>query len=356
MSGKRIFIIFVIVLISNLLATAQNQQKDMDRFTIVIHGGAGTILKKNMTPEKELEYKNKLKEALTAGYSILANGGNSIDAVETAIKIMEDSPLFNAGKGAVFTNEGKNEMDASIMEGKTLNAGSVAMVNTIKNPISAARMVMEKSPHVMMVGEGAVKFAKEQNLEIVDSAYFYDEKRWLQWQNIKGSNDLELDHSDDRAENNRKEFDAEFSDDGDRKFGTVGAVAIDKNGDIAAGTSTGGMTNKMYGRAGDSPIIGAGTYANNKTCGVSCTGHGEYFIRKVVAYDISALMEYKNLTLQEAADIVIHKKLKEIGGSGGIIAVDSHGNFSLTFNTEGMYRGSMTKEGKPIVSIYKGND
>ncbi len=356
MRGTRIFIIFAFVLICNLWARGQNQKKDMDRYTIVIHGGAGTILKKNMTPEKERDYKNKLNEALMAGYNILAEGGISVDAVEAAIKVMEDSPLFNAGKGSVFTNEGKNEMDASIMDGKTLNAGSVAMVNTIKNPISAARMVMEKSPHVMMVGEGAVKFAKEQNMEIVDSAYFYDEKRWLQWQNIKGSNELQLDHSDDRAEDNRKEFDAEFSDDGDRKFGTVGAVAIDKNGDIAAGTSTGGMTNKMYGRAGDSPIIGAGTYANNKTCGVSCTGHGEYFIRKVVAYDISALMEYQNLSLQEAADIVIHKKLKEIGGSGGIIAVDSQGNFSLTFNTEGMYRGSMTKDGEPTISIYKGND
>ena len=356
MRGTRIFIIFAFVLICNLWARAQNQKKDMDRYTIVIHGGAGTILKKNMTPEKERDYEKKLNEALMAGYNILAEGGNSVDAVEAAIKVMEDSPLFNAGKGSVFTNEGKNEMDASIMDGKTLNAGSVAMVNTIKNPISAARMVMEKSPHVMMVGEGAVKFAKEQNMEIVDSAYFYDEKRWLQWQNIKGSNELQLDHSDDRPENNRKEFDAEFSDDGDRKFGTVGAVAIDKNGDIAAGTSTGGMTNKMYGRAGDSPIIGAGTYANNKTCGVSCTGHGEYFIRKVVAYDISALMEYQNLSLQEAADIVIHKKLKEIGGSGGIIAVDSQGNFSLTFNTEGMYRGSMTEDGEPTISIYKEKD
>jgi len=356
MKGKRIFIIFALVLTSNLWAVAQNQQKDMGTFTIVIHGGAGTILKAKMTPEKELAYKNVLNESLNAGYLILKVGGKSIDAVEAAIKVMEDSPLFNAGKGAVFTNEGKNEMDASIMDGKSLNAGAVAMVNTIRNPISAARMVMEKSPHVMMVGKGAVKFAKEQELEIVDSSYFYDEKRWMQWQNIKGSNDLELDHSEERTNINRKEFDAEFDDENDKKFGTVGAVAIDKNGNIAAGTSTGGMTNKMYGRAGDSPIIGAGTYANDKTCGVSCTGHGEYFIRKVVAYDISALMEYKGYSLQEAADLVIHKKLKEIGGSGGIIAVDSQGNFSLTFNTEGMYRGSMKEDGKPFVGIYKKDD
>ena len=353
MKEIRILIIFAWVLIINIWAMAQNEETDMETFTIVIHGGAGTILKKNMTPEKELAYRNKLREALTAGYSILDGGGSSIDAVETAIIIMEDSPLFNAGKGSVFTNDGKNEMDASIMDGKTRNAGAVAMVNTIKNPISAARAVMEKSPHVMMVGEGAVKFSKEQGLEIVDSSYFYDEKRWQQWQNIKGSIEFELDHSEDRAGKTQREFDAEFNNEMDKKFGTVGVVALDKNGNIAAGTSTGGMTNKMYGRVGDSPIIGAGTYANNKTCGVSSTGHGEYFIRYVVAYDISAIMEHKGFSLQEAADEVIHKKLKEMGGTGGIIAVDSHGNFSLTFNTEGMYRGSMIKGGKPVISIYK---
>jgi len=349
----RIILIFALLFIFIETGISLTKGSKVENFTLVVHGGAGTILKKNMTPEKELAYRDKLKEALTAGHAILKKGGSSIDAVEEAIKIMEDSPLFNAGKGSVFTNEGKNEMDASIMDGSTLEAGSVAMVNTIKNPISAARAVMEKSPHVMMVGKGAIKFATEQGLEIVDSAYFYDEKRWQQWQNIKGSIETDLDHSEDRAENTQEQFNAEFSEPVDEKFGTVGAVAIDQNGNIAAATSTGGMTNKMYGRVGDSPIIGAGTYANNKTCGVSSTGHGEYFIRGMVAYDISALMEYKGLSLQEAADEVIHKKLLQLGGTGGIISVDSKGNFALTFNTEGMYRGSIKEDGAPNVLIYK---
>ena len=349
----RIIFIFALPFLTAMSSYGQTKGSRMEKFTLVIHGGAGTILKKNMTPEKELDYKEKLNEALMTGYAVLSKGGTSIDAVEAAIIIMEDSPLFNAGKGAVFTNEGKNEMDASIMDGSTLEAGSVAMVNTIKNPISAARAVMQSSPHVMMVGEGAVQFAKEQKLELVDSSYFYDEKRYQQWQNIKGSIETELDHSDERAENTQEQFNAEFSEPVDEKFGTVGAVALDVHGNIAAGTSTGGMTNKMYGRVGDSPIIGAGTYANNKTCGVSSTGHGEYFIRGVVAYDISAIMEHKGVSLQEAADEVIHKKLPALGGSGGIISVDSKGNFALTFNTEGMYRGSIREDGKPIVSIYK---
>jgi beta-aspartyl-peptidase (threonine type) len=266
---------------------------------------------------------------------------------------MEDSPLFNAGKGSVFNADGENEMDASIMEGSQLNAGAVAQVNGIKNPISAARLVMEKSPHVMMVGKGAVEFAKEHNLELVDSNYFFDERRWNQWQNIKGSNDQQLDHSDERSDVNQNQFDIEFNERVDQKFGTVGAVAIDKEGNIAAGTSTGGMTNKMYGRVGDSPIIGAGTYANNKTCGVSSTGHGEYFIRAVVAHDIAALIEYKSLSLEDAAREVIHKKLVKLGGSGGIIAVDSKGNYSLTFNTEGMYRGVISNGSDPEVFIYQ---
>jgi beta-aspartyl-peptidase (threonine type) len=353
MTMMRLLFIFALAIFTIDNVSGQERRSDMGQFTLVIHGGAGTILKKNMTAEKELAYRDKLKEALSAGYGILKKGGSSIDAVEAAIKIMEDSPLFNAGKGAVFTSEGKNEMDASIMDGKTLEAGSVAMVNTIKNPISAARAVMEKSPHVMMVGEGAVKFAKEQNLEIVDSSYFYDEKRYQQWQDIKGSIETQMDHSDERAGNTAEQINAEFNELVDEKFGTVGAVAIDVNGNIAAGTSTGGMTNKMYGRVGDSPIIGAGTYANNKTCGVSSTGHGEYFMRAVVAYDISAIMEHKGVSLQEAADEVIHNKLVKLGGSGGIISVDSEGNFALTFNTEGMYRGSIREDGEPHVSIYK---
>jgi beta-aspartyl-peptidase (threonine type) len=334
-------------------AEGQNKSGNMDNLTLVIHGGAGTILKKNMTAEKEKEYKDKLTEALIAGYEILANGGSSVEAVEKAIQIMEDSPLFNAGKGSVFNADGENEMDASIMEGSQLNAGAVAQVNGIKNPISAARLVMEKSPHVMMVGKGAVEFAKEHNLELVDSNYFFDERRWNQWQNIKGSNDQQLDHSDERSDANQNQFDIEFNERVDQKFGTVGAVAIDKEGNIAAGTSTGGMTNKMYGRVGDSPIIGAGTYANNKTCGVSSTGHGEYFIRAVVAHDIAALIEYKSLSLEDAAREVIHKKLVKLGGSGGVIAVDSKGNYSLTFNTEGMYRGVISNGSDPEVFIYK---
>ena len=346
-------LIFAALIIAVIQAEAQKKPGNMNKITLVVHGGAGTILKKNMTAEKEKEYKDKLTEALIAGYEILANGGSSVEAIEKAIQIMEDSPLFNAGKGSVFNSEGKNEMDASIMEGKQLNAGSVAQVNEIKNPISAARLVMEKSPHVMMVGQGAIEFAKEHKLELVDSNYFFDERRWNQWQNIKGSKDQQLDHSDERSDVNQKQFDIEFNEKIDHKFGPVGAVAIDKEGNIAAGTSTGGMTNKMYGRIGDSPIIGSGTYANNTTCGVSCTGHGEYFIRSVVAHDIAALMEYKNISLEEAANIVVYKKLKEIGGSGGIIAVDSEGNYALTFNTEGMYRGVISNDNKPQVLIYK---
>jgi beta-aspartyl-peptidase (threonine type) len=346
-------LIFAVLFFGIGNAKAQNNLGNMNKMTLVIHGGAGTILKKNMTAEKEKEYQEKLNETLLAGYEILVNGGSSVEAVEKAIQIMEDSPLFNAGKGSVFNSEGKNEMDASIMEGKHLNAGSVAQVNGIKNPISAARLVMEESPHVMMVGQGAVEFVKEHELELVDSSYFFDERRWKQWQNIKGSNEQQLDHSDERSDVNQNQFDIEFNEKLDHKFGTVGAVAIDAEGNIAAGTSTGGMTNKMYGRVGDSPIIGSGTYANNTTCGVSCTGHGEYFIRSVVAYDIAALMEYTNISLEEAAHIVVHKKLKEIGGSGGIIAVDSAGNYALTFNTEGMYRGVISNDKNPQVFIYK---
>jgi len=252
-------------------------------FAIVIHGGAGTILKKNLTDEKEKEYRDKLNEALNAGYIILENGGSSTDAVEAAINIMEDSPLFNAGKGAVFTNSGTNEMDASIMEGKDLNAGAVGGISTVKNPITAARLVMEKSQHVMLTGSGADEFAKINGLQIVDSSYFFNQKRYDQLQKIKKTEKVQLDHIEDD-----EGYLIDPDELKDSKFGTVGAVALDKNGNITAATSTGGMTNKKYGRVGDSPIIGAGTYANNNTCGVSCTGHGEYFIRKIVAYDVSA--------------------------------------------------------------------
>lgn len=308
---------------------------------IVIHGGAGTIKKENLSPELQKEYENKLKEALEAGYKILKNGGTSLDAVEATIKILEDSPLFNAGKGAVFTNKEKNELDASIMDGKTNQAGAVAGVTNVKNPISAARKVMENSKHVMMARDGAEEFAKAQGLEIVDSKYFYTERRYQSILKAK------------KKEKNKQKDQGNVSDEqGDYKFGTVGCVALDKNGNLAAGTSTGGMTNKKYGRVGDSPIIGAGTYANNKTCAVSATGHGEYFIRNVVAYDISALMEYKNLSVQEAANEVINNKLMSIGGSGGVIALDSEGNIAMPFNTAGMYRGYIDKEGNLVVKIF----
>lgn len=322
------------------------------KFALVIHGGAGTILKESMTPELEEAYKQKLKEVLDAGYAVLKSGGSSLDAVEVAVKIMEDSPLFNAGKGSVFTSEGKNEMDASIMDGKTLEAGSVAGVTNIKNPISAARKVMEKSPHVMMTGKGAEKFAKEQKLEIAEPEYFFDSVRYKQWQKIKETEKIQLDHSEDRGDV-KPSFDVEFNPNPDSKFGTVGAVAVDVNGNLAAATSTGGMTNKKFGRIGDSPIIGAGCYANNKTCAVSSTGHGEFFIRNVVAYDIAAMMEYKNLSLKEAAETVVMEKLTASGGTGGVIAIDAEGNIAMPFNTPGMYRGFVKENGETEVFIYK---
>jgi len=306
--------------------------------TLVIHGGAGTILKKNMSPELEAEYIAKLTEALKMGFEILKNGGSSIEAVQKTINILEDSPLFNAGKGAVFTNDGHNELDASIMDGKTLNAGAVAGVKTVKNPINAARKVMENSPHVMMAGHGADIFAKEQGLELVDSSYFFTQRRWDSLQKALKKEQMELDHDD--SEN-------------DKKKGTVGAVALDKNGNLAAATSTGGMTNKRWGRVGDSPIIGAGTYANNQTCAVSSTGHGEFFIRNVVAYDIAALMEYGGKSLEEAADYVVNQKLKQQEARGGVVALDAKGNYAMPFNTEGMYRGVLQEGGEVKVLIYR---
>ncbi|MBD0278718.1 MAG: isoaspartyl peptidase/L-asparaginase [Flavisolibacter sp.] len=321
-----------------------------ENFVLVIHGGAGTILKKNMTPEKEKAYQQALQLALQTGYDILNDGGTSLNAVEAAVRVMEDNPLFNAGKGAVFTNEGKNEMDAAIMNGKTLAAGSVASVTTIKNPISAARAVMEKSEHVMLIGAGAEKFAKQQGLEIVDPSYFYTEGRWRGLQQVRREDSLktELDHGSKKGTSGIKQ-----SNNRDYKYGTVGAVALDKAGNLAAATSTGGMTNKKFGRVGDAPIIGAGTYANNQTCAVSCTGWGEFFIRLVVAKTVSDLMEYKNYSVQQAADELIMKKVPALGGDGGLIAVDKNGNFSMPFNTEGMYRGYIKSDGKAVVKIYK---
>lgn len=328
--------------------TAQNQmdsnKKKVNEFAIVIHGGAGTILKENMTAEDEAAYKAKLEEAIRVGHEILKNGGSSLDAVEHTINVLEDSPLFNAGKGAVFTHDGANELDASIMDGKTLDAGAVAGVKTIKNPINLARAVMEDSPHVMLSGKGAEEFAKEQHLEIVDPSYFFTDKRFNALKKVKASEDKKS------ARDKSAFYDPVIK---DSKFGTVGCVALDKNGNLAAGTSTGGMTNKRWGRIGDAPIIGAGTYANNATCAVSSTGWGEYFIRAMVAYDISALMEYKGLTLQEAAKEVIQKKVPDLGGDGGIIAVDAYGNMVAEFNTEGMYRATMGASGDLKTEIYK---
>ena len=316
-----------------------------EKFAIVIHGGAGTILKKNMSPEIEAQYKAKLEEAVKVGYEVLKNGGTSIEAVEKTINIMEDSPLFNAGKGAVFTNQGKNELDASIMDGKTLKAGAVAGVTNVKNPISLARVVMEKSEHVLLAREGAEFFAKEHGLEIVNPAYFYTENRYQSLIKAQEKERIELDHSGGTS------FYDPFIK--DNKFGTVGCVALDKNGNLAAGTSTGGMTNKKWGRIGDTPIIGAGTYANNNTCGVSSTGWGEFFIRNVVAYDISALMEYKGLSLEKAAKEVIQKKLTKLGGDGGIVAMDKDGKITMEFNTAGMYRASINTKGELMIGIYE---
>ena len=302
------------------------------RYGLVIHGGAGTILKSNMSPEKEAEYISKLNEALLTGYKILESGGASLDAVVAVINIMEDSPLFNAGKGAVLTEKGVAELDASIMDGKTLKAGAVAGIKHVKNPITLARLVMDKSPHVMMMGDGAEEFAKENNMEMVDNNYFITPNRWRQYQKMK-----------EAQEKKSKE----------EKHGTVGCVALDKNGNLAAGTSTGGMMMKKFGRVGDSPIIGAGTFADNNTCAVSGTGYGEYFIRLGIARDISDLMAYKNLTLNDAANEVIMKKLPLLGGDGGIIALDKNGNIAMPFNTEGMYRGYLMNGEKPVIKIYK---
>jgi beta-aspartyl-peptidase (threonine type) len=322
------------------------------KYVMVIHGGAGTILKSQLSPEKEQAYKSKLEEALRNGYAILQKGGSSLDAVEAAIKVMENSPLFNAGKGAVFTHEGRNEMDAAIMNGKTLAAGAVAGVTVIKNPVAAARAVMEKSQHVMLAGPGAEKFAKEAGLEIVDPSYFYTEERWKALQRAKAAdeNKAQLDHDADTTHTTPAPLGTENK---DNKFGTVGAVALDKQGNLAAATSTGGMTNKKFGRIGDSPIIGAGTYANNATCAISCTGWGEYFIRLCVAKSVSDRMELKGETLQQAAQELIMKQVPALGGDGGLIAIDREGNIAMPFNTAGMYRGCVTANGKIEVYIYK---
>lgn len=326
MKMKQLIIYFAVILFSSVL-WAQPAKK----CALVIHGGAGVMDEKSMTPEMQNEFIFVLNHALHIGDSILANGGTSMDAVEKTIVIMEDSPLFNAGKGAVFTHDGIVELDASVMEGKSLKAGAIASVRDIKNPIRVARAVMEKSEHVMLNGAGASQFAKEQGFEPVDNSYFYTEERYKSLQEIL-----------------KKEREDTTND----KHGTVGCVALDTFGNIAAGTSTGGMTNKKYGRIGDSPIIGAGTYANNETGGFSCTGHGEYYIRLGFSRDISALMEYKNLSVQEACQEEI-RKLTQLGGTGGVIGLDKNGNIAMEFNTSGMFRGFIKSNGEKMVAIFK---
>lgn len=332
-----------------MLSSSHPQKKKDQPIVLVIHGGAGNINQEKFTAEKQQVYKAALDSALDAGYAVLETGGTALDAVETAIRMMEDNPFFNAGKGAVFTNQGKNELDASIMDGKTRNAGAVAVVTTIKNPITAARAVMEKSEHVMLIGKGAELFADEVGLQKVDPSYFYTEKRMRSLEKMREKEQIQLDHSDENKGNDGIPED-ELE---DHKFGTVGAVALDKNGNLAAGTSTGGMTNKKYGRVGDSPIIGAGTYADNNTCAISATGHGEYFIRYVVAYDITALMKYKKMPLKEATKKVIQGTLKEEGGDGGVIAVDKKGNISMEFNTTAMFRAYKSSKGEQGTAVFK---
>ncbi|MTI29371.1 isoaspartyl peptidase/L-asparaginase family protein, partial [Xanthovirga aplysinae] len=327
---RKLFLAVLSILISAQL-NAQHIENVNPEFALVIHGGAGTIKKENMTKELEKAYREKLTEALQTGYDILKRGGSSEEAVQKTINVMENSPLFNAGKGAVLNEEGFAELDASIMNGKTLNAGAVAGVHHIKNPIDAAIKVMNVSPHVMLAGDGADQFATEQDLEMVEAEYFITNRRKKGWEKIR-----------------RKKLSGKLIDEtdieGDDKHGTVGAVALDKGGNIVAGTSTGGMTYKQYGRIGDSPIIGAGTYANNKTCGISGTGWGEYFIRNVVGHDISAMMEYKGYSLKQASEAEI-KKVEKLGGDGGVIGIDHKGNISMAFNTAGMYRGYVTADG-----------
>ena len=309
-------------------------------FGLVVHGGAGTIERSKMTPEREHEYRSGIERALAAGYEILKRGGSSLDATGGAVRVLEDDPHFNAGKGAVFTNVGTNELDAAVMDGKTFKAGAVACLRHIKNPILLARIVMEKSGHVMMDGEGAEAFARENGIEIVDQKYFYTKERWDALEKVKAA--------EKRGGPGEKKF---IISDQDR-HGTVGAVALDQHGNLAAATSTGGTTNKRAGRVGDSPVIGAGTYANNATCAVSATGDGEYFIRATVGHDISALMEYRGMSLKEAAQTVLDKVAK-LGGTGGLIAIDRRGNIALPFNTSGMYRGYADPSGKFVIEIYK---
>jgi len=321
-----IWIIFAID--SNLLS--------MLKHSLALHGGAGTILRSEMSPEKESQYLMALEEALESGFEILHKGGSALDAVEKSVSILEDCPLFNAGRGSVFTFDGKHEMDASIMDGCNLDGGAVAMLRNVKNPIHLARLVMDQSSHVFLAGEGAEEFAKSHQVEFQPSEYFYDEFRYQQWLSVKGSEEIMLDHISVK----------------EHKFGTVGAVARDRHGNLAAATSTGGMTNKKFGRIGDTPMLGAGTYADNSSCAISCTGSGEYFIRINAAFHVHALMKYQRLSLHDACEKVVQDILPSIGGDGGLIGVDHSGNVCLSFNTEGMYRALKDSDGNKEVLIY----
>jgi beta-aspartyl-peptidase (threonine type) len=334
-----IFCFLAIMFVAATPASAQESSKEAaggKKIGFVIHGGAGTIDRSKMTPERERDYRAGLERAVIAGYAILKDGGSSLDAVETAVRILEDDPMFNAGKGAVFTSAGTNELDASIMNGRTLAAGAVSGVTRVKSPIHLARMVMEKSPHVMIAGEGAEAFATEMGIELVDPKYFFTQERWDALEKLKAQQ---------KKENNPPVSDKD-------RHGTVGAVALDQAGNLAAATSTGGMTNKRVGRIGDAPIIGAGTYADNRTCAVSATGDGEYFIRVGVAREVSSAMEYGKAQLADAARRAI-EKVGELGGTGGVIAIDKEGNIAMPFNTSGMYRAHIGADGKPVVEIYK---
>ncbi len=334
----------------------------MKKIALAVHGGAGTILKSRMTAELENEYRVGLRAALEAGWVILQRGGKSLDATEAAVVALEDNPLFNAGRGAVFTHDGRNEMDASIMDGATHNAGAVAFVRNVKNPVKLARLVMEETEHILLAGDGANEFAREMRIEFADDEYFYTDLRYQQLLEAREQGKIQLDHTADEPELIKEVLSCKSKVQSSQrksqipnpksKFGTVGAVACDVRGNLAAATSTGGMTNKRFGRVGDTPLVGAGTYADNETCAVSCTGHGEFFMLAAAAYDVAARMKYKNSGLIEAAQATVDY-LRDIGGEGGLIAVDRRGNVALPFNSEGMYRGFVNSDGEIIVEIYR---
>ncbi|MBC7902566.1 MAG: isoaspartyl peptidase/L-asparaginase [Gemmatimonadaceae bacterium] len=315
----------------------------MKKFTLAIHGGAGTILQTDMTPQLEASYQKGLQLALDKGFEVLELGGSAVEAVNAAVIILEDDILFNAGRGSVFTKKGQQEMDAAIMDGSNLAAGAIAGVRNIRNPVQLATEIMLHSDHVFLAGADAIDFALRQGIKMEADDYFFSQFRYDQWKQMRDTDNSALDHGNQAVESLMK----------GKKFGTVGAVACDRQGNVAAATSTGGMTNKKFGRIGDTPIIGSGNYANNKTCAISCTGHGEIFIKAVAAYDVSAIMEYKGLNLQEAMDLVVNRKLVEMGGEGGMIGVDALGNHSMPFNSAGMYRGARSSDGTNQVLIYR---